>query len=63
MICTGFAGQTLAMKNRPVPLVKATLRNNLFLKEDPQQCFESRCIPRQRAELRESLRTLGLEVI
>ena len=57
-----FIGQTLAVENQPVPLVKTAFGNNpLPAWEDFQQFLEERCIPRQRAGLREYLETLGLD--
>lgn len=57
-----FTGQTLAVENQPVPLVKTAFGNNpLPAWEDFQQFLEERCIPRQRAGLREYLEALGLD--
>lgn len=61
-IYADFTGQTLAVENQAVPLVKTAFGNNpLPAWEDFQRFLEERCIPRQRAGLREYLEALGLE--
>lgn len=61
-IYADFTGQTLAVENQSVLLVKTAFGNNpLPTWEDFQRFLEERCIPRQRAGLREYLEALGLE--
>ena len=61
-IYADFTGQTLAVENQAVPLVKTAFGNNpLPTWEDFHRFLEERCIPRQRAGLREYLEALGLE--
>ena len=61
-IYVDFAAQTVAVENQPVPLVKTAFGNTPVPSwEDFQRFLEERCIPRQRAGLREYLEVLGLE--
>lgn len=61
-ICADFTAQTVAVENQSVPLVKTAFGNNPFPSwKDFQRFLEERCIPRQRAGLREYLEVLGLE--
>lgn len=61
-IYADFTGQAVAVENQPVPLVKTAFGNNpLPSWEDFQRFLEERCVPRQRAGLREYLEALGLE--
>ncbi len=61
-IYADFTGQTLVVENQPVPLIKTAFGNNLFPTwEDFQSFLAERCIPRQRAGLREYLEALGLD--
>lgn len=61
-IYADFTGQTVAVENQEIPLIKTALGNNLSPKwEDFQQFLAERCIPRQRAGLREYLEALGLD--
>lgn len=57
-----FTEQTVAVENHAVPLVKTAFGNNpLPTWEDFQGFLTERCIPRQRAGLREYLEALGLD--
>lgn len=61
-IYTDFTGQTVAVENQAVPLIKTAFGNNpLPTWEDFQRFLAERCVPRQRAGLREYLEVLGLE--
>lgn len=61
-IYADFTGQTVAVENQSVPLVKTAFGNNpLPSWEDFHRFLEERCIPRQRAGLREYLEALGLD--
>lgn len=61
-IYADFTGQAVAVENQPVPLVKTAFGNNPLPDwKDFQRFLEERCIPRQRAGLREYLDALGLE--
>ena len=61
-IYADFTGQAVAVENQPVPPVKTAFGNNLLPSwEDFQRFLEERCIPRQRAGLREYLEALGLD--
>lgn len=61
-IYADFTDEILAAENQAVPVVKTAFGNNLFPGwEDFRQFLESRCVPRQRAGLREYLETLGLD--
>lgn len=61
-IYADFTGQAVAVENQPVPLVKTAFGNNpLPSWEDFQRFLEERCVPPQRAGLREYLEALGLE--
>ncbi len=61
-IYADFTGQAVAVENQPIPLVKTAFGNNSLPSwEDFQRFLEERCIPRQRAGLREYLETLGLD--
>ena len=61
-IYADFTGQTVAVENQLVSLVKTAFGNNPLPDwEDFQRFLEERCIPRQRAGLREYLETLGLD--
>ena len=57
-----FTQQALVVENEPVSHVKTAFGNNLFPGwEEFQGFLAERCIPRQRAGLREYLEALGLE--
>lgn len=57
-----FTEQTLIVENEEVSFLKTAFGNNLHPTwEDFQQFLEERCIPRQRAGLREYLEALDLE--
>ena len=61
-IYADFTGHILAVENQSVPLVKTAFGSNPLPDwEDFQRFLEERCIPRQRAGLREYLEALGLE--
>ena len=61
-IYADFTAQTVAVENQSVPLVKTAFGNNPVPSwEDFQRFLEERCIPRQRAGLREYLEALGLD--
>lgn len=61
-IYADFTEQTLVVENQAVPLIKTAFGNNLLPTwEDFQSFLAERCIPQQRAGLREYLEALGLE--
>jgi len=61
-IYVDLTGQTLVVENQDVSPVKTAFGNNrLPTWEDFRQFLAERCIPRQRAGLREYLEALGLE--
>jgi len=61
-IYADFTGQIVAVENQVVPTIKTAFGNNLLPTwEDFQAFLAERCIPRQRAGLREYLETLGLD--
>jgi len=61
-IFADFTGQTVMVENQVVPSVKTAFGNNLLPTwADFQDFLAERCVPRQRAGLREYLETLGLE--
>jgi len=61
-IYADFTEKTLVVENQDVSPVKTAFGNNrLPIWEDFQQFLAERCIPRQRAGLREYLEALGLE--
>lgn len=61
-IYADFTGQTVAVENQAVSSIKTAFGNNLFPNwKDFQHFLEGRCIPRQRAGLREYLDALGLD--
>ena len=61
-IYADFTGHALAVENQAVSLVKTAFGNNPLPDwKDFQRFLEERCIPRQRAGLREYLEALGLE--
>ena len=61
-IYADFTGQAVAVENQPVPLIKTAFGNNqLPTWEDFQRFLGERCIPQQRAGLREYLEALGLD--
>lgn len=61
IIYADFAEHTLVVENEDVPPFKTAFGNNLFPSwNDFQQFLEERCVPRQRAGLREYLEALGL---
>ena len=61
-IYADFTAQTVVVENQEVPTIKTAFGNNLLPNwEDFQRFLEDRCIPRQRAGLREYLENLGLD--
>lgn len=57
-----FTQQAVVVENEPVSHVKTAFGNNLFPDwKDFQGFLEERCIPRQRAGLREYLEAFGLD--
>lgn len=61
-IYADFTAQTVIVENQAVPTIKTAFGNNLLPNwEDFQQFLQERCIPQQRAGLREYLETLGLD--
>lgn len=61
-IYADFTGRTVVVENQPVSFIKTAFGNNSRPNwEDFQRFLEERCIPRQRAGLREYLEVLGLE--
>jgi len=61
-IYADFTGRTLLVENQDVPPVKTAFGNNRSPTwEDFQRFLAERCVPRQRAGLREYLEALGLE--
>jgi len=61
-IYADFTEQTVVVENQPVSPIKTAFGNNLFPNwEDFQYFLTERCVPRQRAGLREYLETLGLD--
>ena len=61
-IYSDFTGQTVVVENQAVSPVKTAFGNNPFPDwKDFQHFLEGRCIPRQRAGLREYLEALGLD--
>lgn len=61
-IYADFTVQTVVVENQAVPPVKTAFGNNSFPNwEDLQRFLAERCIPRQRAGLREYLEALGLD--
>ncbi len=60
-IYADFTEQTVMVENQAVPPIKTAFGNNPVPSwEDFQRFLEERCIPRQRAGLREYLEALGL---
>ncbi len=61
-IYADFTGQTVVVENQAVPTIKTAFGNNpLPTWEDFQSFLAERCIPHQRAGLREYLEALGLD--
>ncbi len=61
-IYADFTGQTVVVENQAVPTIKTAFGNNLLPTwEDFQNFLAERCIPHQRAGLREYLEALGLD--
>lgn len=61
VIYADFTEHALAVENKDVPLLKTAFGNNPFPTwKDFVDFLKERCIPRQRAGLREYLETLGL---
>lgn len=61
-IYADFTGQAVVVENQAVPPVKTAFGNNPFPDwNDFRHFLEGRCIPRQRAGLREYLEALGLD--
>lgn len=61
-IYVDFTEQTVMAENQAVPPIKTAFGNNPVPSwEDFQRFLEERCIPRQRAGLREYLEALGLD--
>ena len=62
VIYADYTGQEVVAENQAVPTVKTAFGNNPFPNwEDLQEFLAERCIPKQRAGLREYLETIGLE--
>lgn len=61
-IYADFTDQAVVVENQAVPVIKTAFGNNLFPTwEDLRVFLADRCIPRQRAGLREYLDALGLD--
>lgn len=61
-IYADFTGQEVSVENQAVPVVKTAFGNNLLPDwEDFMGFLSERCVPRQRAGLREYLEALGLD--
>lgn len=61
-IYADFTEQEIIVENQEVPLIKTAFGNNVSPTwKDFEQFLLERCIPQQRAGLREYLKTLGLE--
>lgn len=61
-IYADFTEQTVAVENQAVPAIKTAFGSNMLPTwEDFQAFLAERCVPRQRAGLREYLETLGLD--
>ena len=61
-ICADFTDETLMVENHIVDPVKTAFGNNVLPNwADFQSFLEERCVPRQRAGLREYLETIGLD--
>lgn len=61
-IYADFTDQVVVVENQAVPVIKTAFGNNLFPTwEDLRGFLADRCIPRQRAGLREYLDALGLD--
>lgn len=61
VIYADFTEHTLSVENEDVPLLKTAFGNNSFPNwKDLMDFLEGRCVPQQRAGLREYLEALGL---
>lgn len=61
-IYADFTEKSVAVENQAVPLIKTAFGNQAFpVWADFQNFLAERCVPRQRAGLREYLETLGLD--